>query len=54
MRSFAQGRLYVDAIAAYAYSANQMWRTINIPGLQPRTAYGQAGANQFLGQIEDG
>ena len=27
---------------------------INIPGLQPRTAYGQAGANQFLGQLEAG
>ena len=24
------------------------------PGLQPRTAYGQAGANQFLGQLEAG
>ena len=31
-----------------------MWRNINIPGLQPRTAYGQTGANQFLGQIETG
>jgi outer membrane autotransporter protein len=52
--SFLQGPLYVDAIAAYAYSANQLWRPINIAGLQPRTAYGQAGANQFLGQIETG
>ena len=31
-----------------------MWRNINILGLQPRTAYGQTGANQFLGQIEAG
>ena len=52
--SFLQGPLYVDAVAAYAYSANQLWRPINIAGLQPRTAYGQAGANQFLGQIETG
>jgi Autotransporter beta-domain len=52
--SFQQGPLYVDAVAAYAYSANQLWRPINIAGLQPRTAYGQAGANQFLGQIEAG
>ena len=41
-------------VAAYAYSSNQLWRPINIAGLQPRTAYGQAGANQFLGQIEAG
>ena len=52
--SFIQGPVYVDALAAYAYSANQLWRPINIPGLQPRTAYGQAGANQFLGQLEAG
>ena len=52
--SFLQGPLYVDAVAAYAYSNNQLWRPINIAGLQPRTAYGQAGANQFLGQIEAG
>jgi outer membrane autotransporter protein len=52
--SFLQGPLYVDAIAAYAYSSNQLWRNINIPGLQPRTAYGNTGANQFLGQLEAG
>jgi T5SS/PEP-CTERM-associated repeat protein/autotransporter-associated beta strand protein len=52
--SFMQGPVYVDALAAYAYNANQLWRPINIPGLQPRTAYGQAGANQFLGQLEAG
>jgi autotransporter-associated beta strand protein len=33
--SFLQGPLYVDAIAAYAYSSNQLWRPINIAGLQP-------------------
>ncbi len=52
--SFIQGPVYVDALAAYAYNANQLWRPINIPGLQPRTAYGQTGANQFLGQLEAG
>jgi outer membrane autotransporter protein len=52
--SFLQGPVYVDALAAYAYNANQLWRPINIAGLQPRTAYGQTGANQFLGQIEAG
>jgi len=52
--SFLQGPLYVDAVAAYAYNSNQLWRNINIAGLPPRTAYGQAGANQFLGQLEAG
>jgi autotransporter-associated beta strand protein len=52
--SFMQGPVYVDALAAYAYNSNQLWRAINIPGLQPRTAYGQASANQFLGQLEGG
>jgi outer membrane autotransporter protein len=52
--SFTQGPVYVDGIAAYAYSANQMWRSITISGLQPRTAYGRTGANQFLGQLETG
>jgi outer membrane autotransporter protein len=31
-----------------------MWRNIPIPGLQPRTANGQTGANQWYGQIETG
>jgi outer membrane autotransporter protein len=52
--SFMQGPVYVDALAAYAYNSNQLWRALNIPGLQPRTAYGQTGANQFLGQLEGG
>ena len=38
--------------AGYAYSYNQMWRQITIPGLQQRTAQGRTGANQFYGQIE--
>ena len=45
---------YVDALAGYAYSNNQLQRQILIPGLQQRTATGSTGANQFLGQIEAG
>jgi outer membrane autotransporter protein len=52
--SFTQGPVYVDGLAGWAYNANQLWRAINITGLQPRTAYGQTGANQFYGQIETG
>jgi outer membrane autotransporter protein len=52
--SFTQGGLYVDALAGYAYSNNQMQRQISIPGLQQRMASGSTGANQFLGQIEAG
>lgn len=51
---YAQGPLYADALAGYAYSANQMWRQITIPGLQPRTARGLTGANQLYGQLESG
>jgi autotransporter-associated beta strand protein len=52
--SFAHQDFYADALAGYAYSANQMQRQIVIPGLQPRTANGSTGANQFFGQIESG
>lgn len=52
--NYSEGRVYADAIAGYAYSANQMWRSIVIPGLAPRTAMGLTGANQFYGQIETG
>jgi outer membrane autotransporter protein len=52
--NYSEGKVYADAIAGYAYSANQMWRSIVIPGLAPRTAYGFTGANQFYGQIETG
>jgi fibronectin-binding autotransporter adhesin len=52
--SFTQWGLYVDALAGYAYSNNQQQRQIAIPGLQPRTAIGSTGANQFLGQAETG
>jgi outer membrane autotransporter protein len=52
--SFAQQAFYADALAGYAWSGNQMQRQIMIPGLQPRTANGSTGANQFFGQIESG
>ncbi|MFZ5782889.1 MAG: autotransporter outer membrane beta-barrel domain-containing protein, partial [Pseudomonadota bacterium] len=43
--TYAQGPVYADALAGYAYSWNQMWRQISLPGLQPRTALGQTGAS---------
>jgi autotransporter-associated beta strand protein len=52
--SFTQAGFYTDALAGYAYSSNQLQRQIIIPGLQPRTANGSMGANQFLGQVEAG
>lgn len=52
--SFTQGAFYVDALAGYIYNDNQMTRQILIPGLQPRTATGQTGANQIVGQAEAG
>nr|WP_229601040.1 autotransporter outer membrane beta-barrel domain-containing protein [Reyranella sp. MMS21-HV4-11] len=52
--NYSQDKVYADAIAGYAYSANQMWRSIAIPGLAPRTAIGNTGANQFYGQVETG
>ncbi|CAN5878676.1 autotransporter domain-containing protein [soil metagenome] len=52
--NYSQGPVYADAIAGYAYSYNQMWRGISIPGLQQRTARGATGANQFYSQVESG
>jgi fibronectin-binding autotransporter adhesin len=52
--SFTQLAFYVDALAGYAYSNNQMQRQISVPNLQPRTANGSTGANQFLAQVEAG
>ena len=52
--NYAQDKVYADALVGYAYSGNQMWRQILIPGLQPRTALGQTGANQWYGQLETG
>ncbi len=52
--SYARGPLYVDGLAAYAYSDNQMTRQIAIPGVAASTARGQTGANQVFGQVETG
>jgi outer membrane autotransporter protein len=52
--SFTQWGLYLDALAGYAYSNNQLQRQISVSGLQPRTANGSTGANQFLAQAEAG
>jgi len=52
--SFFEDAFYLDGMASYAYSTNQMWRNIAIPNLQQRTAQGLTGANQFFGQIEGG
>ena len=51
--SFTQGPFYVDALAGFAWSNNQLERQIAFPGLQ-RTANGSTGASQFLGQAEAG
>jgi autotransporter-associated beta strand protein len=52
--NYREGKVYADAVAGYAYSYNQMWRQIFIPGLQQRLAQGRTGSNQFYGQIEGG
>jgi uncharacterized protein with beta-barrel porin domain len=52
--NYRMDKVYADAVFGYAYSYNQMWRQIFIPGLQPRTAQGRTGANQWYGQIEGG
>jgi autotransporter-associated beta strand protein len=52
--SFTQQAFYLDAQAGYGYNDNQMTRQIAIPGLASRTAQGQAGANQAIGQAEAG
>jgi uncharacterized protein with beta-barrel porin domain len=52
--NWLQGPIYLDGIVGYAYSANQLNRSVNIPGMAGRTAVGQAGANQAYGQVEGG
>jgi outer membrane autotransporter protein len=52
--SFTAAGFYADALAGFAYANNQMQRQVVVPGLAPRMAYGSAGANQFLGQVESG
>jgi outer membrane autotransporter protein len=41
-------------VLGYAYTWNQMWRNIPIPGLATRTAQGRTGASQWYGQLEAG
>ena len=53
-RASSRVRSMSTALAGYAYSSNQMWRQIAIAGLQPRTAQGLTGANEFYGQVETG
>jgi outer membrane autotransporter protein len=45
---------YADLLAGYGYANNQLQRQIMVPNLQPRTANGSTGVNQFLGQAELG
>ena len=52
--SFLQGPLYIDGLAAYAYTGSQATRSIAIPGLATRVATSQAGINQLFGQVEAG
>jgi autotransporter-associated beta strand protein len=52
--SFTMAGFHADLLAGYAYSSNQLQRQVTVPGLQPRTANGSTGANQFLGQAEIG
>jgi autotransporter-associated beta strand protein len=52
--NYRRDKVYADAVFGYGYSYNQMWRQIFVPGLQPRTAQGRTGANQWYGQIEGG
>jgi autotransporter-associated beta strand protein len=51
--SYAKNAVYVDGLAAYAYSDNRMQRQITIPGLS-RIANGRTGSNLFFGQLEAG
>jgi outer membrane autotransporter protein len=52
--SYARGPVYVDGLAAYAYSDNQMTRQIAVPGIPAATAQGRTGVNQVFGQVETG
>jgi fibronectin-binding autotransporter adhesin len=52
--AFSLGDFYVNGSAGYAYNVNRMKRAITIPGLDPRLAYGNTSANQFIGQAEAG
>jgi outer membrane autotransporter protein len=51
---YADGPVYLDALAGYAHADNRQNRPIVIPGLPYRAAQGYATANQFFGQLEAG
>ncbi len=52
--SFSDSGFYADALLGYAYTDNQIRRTILIPGLAPRIATGGGGGNQLQSQLETG
>jgi outer membrane autotransporter protein len=52
--SYREAGFYFDGLAGYAYTDNQLQRTILIPGLSARNAWGRTGVNQFLGHAETG
>jgi len=51
---YAEGPVYLDALAGYAHADNRMSRPLIIPGLPYRVAQGYTTANQFFGQFEAG
>jgi outer membrane autotransporter protein len=52
--SYTPGAFYVDGLAGYANSTEQLTRVIPIPGFTIATAHGQTVANQFYGQLGSG
>ncbi|MCA0301565.1 MAG: autotransporter domain-containing protein [Proteobacteria bacterium] len=52
--SFTRGGAYADLLAGVALNANQMTRTVTIPGLGSRVAHGTTTAPQWFGQAELG
>jgi autotransporter-associated beta strand protein len=51
---YGAGNFYLDALAGYAHSSNQMTRSISLAGLAQRTAIGKTTTEQFFGQLEAG
>jgi autotransporter-associated beta strand protein len=51
---YGAGNFYLDALAGYAHSSNQMTRPISLLGLAQRTAIGKTTTEQFFGQLEAG
>lgn len=52
--SLSTGGSYVDAMAGYGTSDNQLTRALSIPGLATRQARGRTGAHQLFAQVEAG